>query len=162
MKKIKIMTGWIIIAFSLAFSVTVTGQISKTCSFRVADIERKTQKKWGTVYEQVKLKKTFQSRDVGKPSLPVYYYKFYVPKGKAVTGVTFKSTGSYEMQLDADLIPAQHSVLISQIGSDTAFDKPDEQVYGTDAFYPEMQANVVRSDFLDLDLEIVTVAVYPV
>ena len=161
MKKQNYSCIWKVIALSLALPYLANGQISKTKFFDMAAIERKTLKKMDRVYEQVDMKMASKSRDVGKPGLPVFYYKFYVPEGQTVTGATFKSKGNKEFQLNFDLLPAQHPVAISQIGIDTTFDAPDPVIYGKDALYPETQATVLRSDFVDGNMEIVTVAFYP-
>jgi hypothetical protein len=161
MKKQNFMPGWKIIVFSLVLPCLANGQISKTIAFDTTGINRKTFKKMGSVYEQVLMKKAFQSRDVGKPSLPVYYYKFYVPKGQSVINAIFKSKDNIEFKLSSDLIPAQHHVRISQTEVDTSFDVPDANIYNKDNLYPELQAVLLRSDFIDGNMEVVTIAVYP-
>jgi hypothetical protein len=80
MKKIKFMTGGIIIVFSLVLPRVVNGQISKNLSYSDTSIERKVLKKQGVSYEQVTMKRASHSREIGKPDLPLFYYKFYVPK----------------------------------------------------------------------------------
>jgi hypothetical protein len=161
MKKQNYMYRLKVIAFLLLLPCLTEGQISKVISFGAAGVERKTFIKMGSDYEQVYMKMAFRSRNVGKPDLPVYYYKFYVSKDQAVTDVNFKSTGTNELQLTSDLMPVQHPKAISKIGIDTTFDAPDPIIYGMDAFYPIMQAKVLRSDFVDGDMQIVTVAFYP-
>ena len=155
------MSGWKIMAFLLVMPCLVSGQISKSLSSMTDSIEHKTHQKWGKDYEQVNMKQTFHSREIGKPSLPVKYYKFYVPKGKTVIDVTYTGSKQSELQLNSDLIPAQHPVLISMSGIDTTFDAPDIKVYGKDTLYPANQATILRSDFIDGDMEIVTIAFYP-
>ncbi len=161
MKENKFLSGWIVMAIAFVLPYTVTGQISKSLSYSMDSIRRTTVYKRGAGYEQVQMSGAFRSYDAGEPDLPVFYYKFYVPKGKKVTGATFTGTGQSEVQLNADLLPAQHPVRISRIGIDTAFDVPDPTVYGKDANFPENQAKVLRSDFVDYDMEIVTVALFP-
>jgi hypothetical protein len=151
-------TLFLIILFALP-SRTI-GQ-NKTLSFDLKNIERKEIKIKGNVYEKIVMKKAFHSYDAGKPDLPVFYYKFYVPKGKKATNVTFIRNGESEFLLNSDLVPAQIAKVISYTGNDTLFDKPDPTIYGKNSFYPENQAKVMRSDFIDGDMEVITVAVYP-
>lgn len=113
MKKQNFISVWKVIALSLALPCLANGQISKSILFGTVDIERKTLSKMGSNYEQVDMKMAFRSQDIGKPDLPVYYYRFYVPKGQTVTGAVFKSNGISELQLSTDLIPAQHPKSIS-------------------------------------------------
>lgn len=137
------------------------GQISKTISFDKASIERTILKKSGKTFESIMLKESFPSRDIGKPDLPVFYYRFYIPNEQAVTEIKFKSIKQDEIQLTTDLIPVQHSVITSFSGNDTVFDIPDAKVYNTDSYYPDKQAVVLSTDFIDGNLQIVTIAVYP-
>jgi len=136
-------------------------KIGKTISFSTDVIECNQYIKHETSFEKVSMKESFHSLDIGKPDLPVYYYKFYIPKGLSVTGATFKSTGEYQLQLVSDLAPVQHPVKLSVDDQDTTFDEPDPAVYKMDAFYPEDRVQVVHSDLLDGDLEIATIAFYP-
>jgi hypothetical protein len=82
MKKSKFMPGWIFIIFFLILPGVVSGQISKNLSFSDTSIERKVLKKQGASYEQVTMKRASHSREIGKPDLPLFYYKFYVPKSQ--------------------------------------------------------------------------------
>ena len=161
MSKYNSMLGWKVFVFSLMLPCITLGQAVKHLSYSFTDMERTTQKKHGNNFEKVKLKMAFQSQNVGKPDLPVYYYKFYVPKGKTVSEITFKSLKQEVLQLNTDLFPVQHPVRVSQVAIDTVFDVPDKSVYDKDTFYPESQVSVLRSDFVDGDLEIITVAVSP-
>ena len=154
--------GMIVVSFFLIIPYQSISQISKHLTYTVDDLDRTTQSNQGHNFEKVKMKMAFQSDNVGNPELPVYYYKFYVPKGKTVTGVVFKGESTKELQLNSDLVPAQHPIPISQMGIDTTFDAPDPIIYGKDAFYPEAQAIVLNSDFVDGDMEVVTVAFYPI
>ena len=149
-----------ILLLMFAVPYIVAGQ-SKSISFKLKDIERKDEKKQGNNYEKITLGEAFRSNDVGKPDLPVFYYKFYVPKGEKVKGLTFDSSEKTEILLHADLLPSQHKVKVSEIANDTLFDTPDSLVYRKDALFPEKQTSILRSDFIDGDLEIVTIAVYP-
>jgi len=96
------MLGWVIL--SLIFPYGATSQIRTTVSFDKAVIERTTLKKGEKDYEQVDMKMAFRSSNVGKPDLPVFYYKFFVPKEKVVTGVTYESSGISQLKLDYDLL----------------------------------------------------------
>ncbi|HEY3370415.1 MAG TPA: C25 family cysteine peptidase [Prolixibacteraceae bacterium] len=160
MKYINFIPQWLIFAISVVSPFLVSSQ-SSNLSFSITGIERVTLTEGVSNYEKVQLKGSFLSHDVGKPCLPVFYYKFYVPKGKVVTGVTYQSTEISQLQLIYDLLPAQHPVLLSQTGKDISFDSPDPAVYGKNALYPQPQATVFRSDFIDGDLEVVTVEFYP-
>jgi len=160
MKNNNFIPRWLIFAISAVFPFLVNGQ-SSNLSFGITGIERVTLTDGVSNYEKVQLKGSFLSRDVGKPCLPVFYYKFYVPKGKVVTGVSYESSGISQLKLDYDLLPAQHSVLLSQAGKDISFDSPDPAVYRKNALYPQTQAAVFRSDFIDGDLEVVTIEFYP-
>lgn len=155
------MIGWVVLAILFAFPNRVSGQISKTVSFDKADIKCATLKKGGKAYESVTFKESYPSRDVGKPDLPVFYYRFYIPKGQAVTEIEFKSINQEDIQLITDLAPVQHPMSTNFAGPDTVFDVPDAKVYNTDSFYPDKQANVLSTDFIDGNLQIVTVEVYP-
>jgi hypothetical protein len=137
------------------------GQYKKLV-YNPSKIERKSIKIHETDYEKIVFENAFYNNEAGKPDVPVFYYKFYVPKGKTVIDVTFNGIEKKELKLQADLVPAQHPIAISQIGSDTIFDAPDPVTYGKDALYPNKQAKILRSDFVDGDLEIITIAVYPI
>jgi hypothetical protein len=160
MKYIDFILRWLIFPILAVFPFLVNGQ-SSYLSFSITDIERVMLTEGMTNYEKIQLKGSFQSDDVGKPCLPVFYYKFYVPKGKMVTGVSYESSGISQLKLDYDLLPVQHPVLLSQTSKDISFDSPDPVVYRKDALYPRTQAAVYRSDFIDGDLEVVTVVFYP-
>lgn len=161
MIKFNFILGWVILSILFTFPYRVSGQISKTISFDKAGIERRNLKKGGKAYESVMFKESFRSRDVGKPDLPVFYYRFYIPKGQVVTDIKFKSIKQDDIQLTSDLAPVQHPVITNFGSSDTVFDVPDTKVYNTDSFYPDKQADVLSTDFIDGNLQIVTVEVYP-
>lgn len=161
MIKINFIIGWVIISFLFIFPYWVSGQISKTISLDKAGIERTILKKSGRVYEGVSLKESFHSHDVGKPDLPVFYYRFYIPNEEIVTEIKFKSNKQDDLQLTTDLIPVQHPVITNFSQTDTVFDLPDSKVYNTDSYFPDQQADVSSINFIDGNLQIVTIAVYP-
>jgi hypothetical protein len=59
------------------------------------------------------------------------------------------------------LIPAQSAKIIAYSENEALFDVSDPTVYEKNSFYPENQAKVMRSDFIDGDMEVITIAVYP-
>lgn len=132
----------------------ITSGQSKKITFNTTDIEWTDVKMQSCSYEKISFRKAFHSGEVGKPDLPVFYYRFYIPKGKETSKVAFCSTSKTELQLHADLFPSQHPVKVSEIADDTIFDAPDTAVYGKDALYPKEQAFVMHSDFVDGTLKL--------
>ncbi|HEY9123058.1 MAG TPA: C25 family cysteine peptidase, partial [Bacteroidales bacterium] len=107
------------------------------------------------------MKGASQANEPGKPDLPSYFHTFYVPKEKLVTGVTFKGLNPRVVEIGDVIVPTQHPIPISKAGIDTAFDFPDPAIYNADLTFPEKQAEVVSTDFMDGDIQLVKVQVYP-
>ena len=158
----KILITLAFIFLILLSTLHLTVAQNKKLVFDQPKIEHQNIKLQSKSYEKLVFDNAFYNNEVGKPDLPVFYYKFYVPKGKTVTDVTFTGIDTKELQLQADLIPAQQPTTTSQIRSDTIFDAPNPEIYEKNALYPDKQASIFRSDFVDGDLEVVTIAVYPV
>jgi hypothetical protein len=151
----------VLLAISLLFPFFLPGQIIKNFSFDATKVERKITNRNGKNFEIVQLKNVLHASDVGKPDLPACFYTFYIPKGKTVTSVTFKTLKLEEIQITHDLFPVQHPVPINYAEKDTSFDVPDSKVYNSDINFPEKQAIVYHTDYFDGDLQLVTVEVYP-
>ena len=72
---------------------------NKTISISLNDIERKDIITKGVTYEKIVMKNASTNFDIGKPDLPVIYYKFYVPKGEKVSNANFNSSQKSEFIL---------------------------------------------------------------
>ena len=151
----------IILLISL-FSNTSYGQITKSIEFKASDLTRSITTKNGVNYECIKLKNARMQTVYGNPDLPIFHYRFYIPVNQKAVGVSFNSKKQDVIQLKNDLIPAQKPLLTSWNEQDTTFIQPNKLVYNSNNTYPEVQARILNTDYLDGDLELVTVEVAPI
>jgi hypothetical protein len=75
--------------------------------------------------------------------------------------VTLKSNKQDVILLANDLIPSQSPIPAGFDDQDTTFNLPNKLVYKSDNIYPTIQARICHTDYLDGDLKLVTVEVYP-
>lgn len=115
----------------------------------------------GTLYDSIRLKDAGHQETIGDPDLPVCHYVFYVPMNEKAIGVTFKTNKQETILLDNDLLPLQRPIPISLEKKDTTFNIPNKTIYESDNMYPAVQARISHTDYLDGDLKLVTVEVYP-
>jgi len=137
------------------------GQILKNVEFKTGDMVQSSISKDGILYDYVQLKGARHQQINGEPDLPVFYYTFYVPVNQKAVSVGFKSNKQEIIHLTNDLIPAQKPLLTSWNVSGTAFILPNKLAYGSNVAYPKVQARITETEYLDGDLELVTVEVFP-
>lgn len=97
----------------------------------------------------------------GKPQLPVKYVQLMVPYN--ATNITVSC--SYNLRrtrvLDAKVLPVE----VPQIADETASAIPviyeDSTIYGVNALFPAVRAEVVSDDYFMGDNHVITVALYP-
>ncbi len=161
MKKNKFLIGCLIISFLSLFSNNSYGQIMKNVEFKTGDIVQGSITKSGVLYDYVQLKDGKFQHTVGNPDLPVFHYTFYIPKNEKVIGVSYKSKKQEVILLNNDLIPSQKPIPTGLSERDTVFSKPNKLIYESNNVYPAVQARIYKTDYLDGDLKLVTVEVYP-
>lgn len=157
----KFLFGCVFIMFFSLFSHYCNGQIKKNIDLKTYDIEFNTITRNGIQYDYVQLKNARRQQTIGTPDLPVFYYTFYIPVNQKAVSVVFKSNRKEIIQLTNDLIPTQKPFLTSWNGSDTTFILPNKLVYGSNDAYPKVQARITETNYLDGDLELVTIEVFP-
>jgi hypothetical protein len=149
-----------IILLSLILNVSYS-QITKSVEFKVFDLERNTIAKNGVNYDCIKLRNGKSSTIFGNPDLPIFHYRFYIPVTQKAIGVTFSSKKQDVIHLTNKLVPAQKPILTSLNGQDSSFIQPNKQVYDNNLTYPQIQARITDTDYLDGNLQIITVEVSP-
>jgi hypothetical protein len=143
------------------FLNSIYGQITKSVEFKTTDLIQTTITRNGVSYDCIRLKNARMHTYFGNPDLPILYYKFYIPVNQKAVGVFFNSKKKDVIQLKHDLIPVQKPILTSWNEQDTTFILPNKLVYENNNVYPEFQARIIDTDYLNGDLEIVTVEVAP-
>jgi len=151
----------IFVLFLSLLSYNTYGQIMKSVEFKINDIVRSSSTKNGTLYDCVGLKGVRMQRILGNPNLPVLHYRFYIPMNQKAVSVIFKSKKQDVIQLTNDLMPTQKPLLTTWDKQDTTFILPNKLVYGSNNVYPDMQARIADIDYLDGDLQLVNIEVYP-
>ena len=137
------------------------GQILKNVEFKADDYKLNSIAHNVTLYNYVSLKDAGHQPILGDPDLPVFYYTFYVPMNEKAVSVTLKSKKQEIILLHDDLMPSQRPIPTSLKDQDTTFSIPNKLVYESDNVYPTVQARICKTDYLDGDLKLVTIEVYP-
>jgi len=137
------------------------GQILKNVEFKAEDYKISSIAHNVKLYNYVSLKDAGHQPILGDPDLPVFYYTFYVPINEKAVSVTLKSKKQEIILLHDDLMPSQRPIPTSLKDQDTTFSIPNKLVYESDKAYPAMQARICKTDYLDGDLKLVTIEVYP-
>ncbi len=101
------------------------------------------------------------SKEYGKPTLPVFYYTFYIPKGQKVYNVVFTPLNEEDIVLEHQLIPLQRPGKTGISKSDQTFYPPDLTAYNSTKSYPLTQAKIYNNSTYDNDFQIVTIEVCP-
>ena len=105
----------------------------------------------------------FQTTDeIGKPSMPVKYFRFALPRGMTAENLNINIIESKSILLDRKILPTQHPIPTKLYFQTKEFVKPNPTVYNSQKEYPGTIAKIVREGFFDGDIPIVTVAVYPI
>lgn len=151
----------IIILFILLPSTSI-GQISKRYSFSENEIKFTNLKHAENNYELITFKGANPSLTTGNPDLPIKYFTFYIPSGKEITDIKFKSFKQKEILLSNEIFPVQHIKSTSSNEIDTLFDKPNTEIYESDSFYPKNQVEIINNGNFDGNLKLVTVGVCPI
>lgn len=143
-------------------SITCFAQIKKSFDLTGQDVIRDTILKNGVQYLNIKIKNaTSYGQKIGDPSLPVYHYTFYVPMNEEPKSVAFTSQLQGTININTKIIPIQPPVPTSIEVFDTSFVSPNLDVYNSNSIYPSQQARISHIDYLDDNLKLVTVEVYP-
>lgn len=145
----------------LFLSINCYGQISKNVEFKAGDIVKSKFSENGVLYDCLQLKNGESDQIVGNPDLPVFYYTFYVPSHEDVIDVTLKSKQQEVILLTNDLLPVQLPIPTGFNLSDKSFFKQNKQIYESSNAYPSKQVQIHKTNYLDGDLKLVTVEVYP-
>ena len=146
----------------LFFSNTIQCQIIKKCSINSKEISTIVVTKNGVAYNKLFVNQTIPETCLGKPDLPYYIYKFYIPLSQKAIGVNFKSTKQENIKLENDLLPCQRPLLTSNNKIDTSFIFPEKSIYERNSIFPQVQAKISNVEYFDGNLEIITVEVYPI
>lgn len=101
------------------------------------------------------------SGEPGEPALPVKDIHFSVPCLAKDFKVTVTENAGITLPVNHSVLPVQQPVR-ADFSAPPAFERPDAEIYGTDASYPEAIGKVVGEGYYDGDNHIVTVAVSPV
>ena len=159
--KVKYLFRITIVLLLSLFPYLSYGQIMKHVEFKITDMVKGSVLKKGTIYDYVSLKNTQPQNTLGNPDLPVLRYRFYIPVNQKAVSVIFNSVKQDVIQLTNDLIPVQKPLLTSWNAQDTTFIMPNKLVYKNSNAYPAIQARITNTDYLDGDLELVTIEVCP-
>jgi hypothetical protein len=115
-------------------------------------------------YDHIFLKGCDLTDQVGSPQLPVYVYHLSLPPGVAIKDVKLINSMDELLSGTYTPFPAQPPAILGMHGKTVPiprFVEPVEEVYGSDAFFPEKIIEVAASGHFG-DSSIGAVLVYPV
>ncbi|MBQ0068262.1 MAG: hypothetical protein KBT09_00695 [Bacteroidales bacterium] len=97
----------------------------------------------------------------GKPLLPVKYVQLMVP----YNAINITVSCSYNLRrtrvLDAKILPVEVPQIADETASATPVIAEDSTIYGVNALFPAVRAEVVSDDYFMGDNHVITVALYP-
>lgn len=97
----------------------------------------------------------------GKPQLPVKYVQLMVPYN--ATNITVSCSYSLRRTrvLDAKILPVEVPQVADETASETPVIAEDSTIYGVDAQFPAVRAEVVSDGYFMGDNRVITLAFYP-
>ena len=110
-------------------------------------------------FDNLKWKSDYQTKEVGKPEIPVYRVSYVLPVDAVVTGVTFKKKGKQKLDGSYYLYPAQEPIPTDN-SKDVKFSAPDSKIYESNTPYPNKLYDIESDRFLQ-GYHIVTLLIYP-
>lgn len=96
-----------------------------------------------------------------KPQLPVKYVRLVVPCNATNISVNCTYGAATTQTLANKVIPAEIPQIIDETASETPVIVEDSTVYGVDAQFPSVRAEVVSDGYFMGDNHVITVALYP-
>lgn len=152
----------LLLVFSMLFEFPSNAQTPKSFEFSVSNlvIEDITTDS-GEKYCLLKYEEANYIHDVGKPKLPVKYYRFIIPFDQDVDEFEFTQKDTSIIMLTEKVYPVQEDTPTMLYQNKKLFDKPMAEVYDKENPYPGKIAEVINHGYFDANNHIVTIAVYP-
>lgn len=137
-----------IIILTLFFSITISriqAQINHQLSFD-NNIKLDVFKLKGVSYYKIVQNGTFNTEDIGNPSIPVKYLKLLIPCNAINLNIEVKSHQSKKVKLKYKVAPCQND-FFNSISDSIVFINPNNKVYNTDCIYPEKLVKIVEESY---------------
>ncbi len=152
-------SGFLLNATLLLGAMSLSAQVQHSLSFNLAEFSFSNDTIGVTPYCKVDYQGLLGGGDVATPELPIKYVTFAVPTLCHDITVTAITSGETVTTLSLPLFPVQEPKSVND--TTETYTLPDETIYNTDAFYPQIIASVVDEGYFDGNKHMVTVAVYP-